>query len=266
MSETVPATIGVASLNVLLDKTRSGLERDDPAFIEPQIERVDSLGDTLRSLPISPDVVMLQEVHVTDEHHAGEEMAAKLGVGQGFWFNHNTSKRKGEYIGVCGELVAAAHPIDLGHDKLAVLTEIEGVAFIGVHLRRTPNPLIKMAQMRTLLKETDCFDKRVIVGDANARPESETRKILQEAGALSVPLVVNGKHPGTWPTDSYRNIMLKRRYQQFIRRKFSLDMFEVIGFEPGEIVQFGVVETPKSDHFTLYGEVAPRGTTSRAER
>jgi len=251
-----PPTIGIASLNVLLDKTRSGLPRTDPHFVEPQFERIDSLSQTLGSLPISPDVVMLQEVQVTKDFHAGEQIAQRLGVGEGFWFNHNTSKRKGEFIGVCGKLVVAAEAIEIGYDKLAVITEIDDIAFIVTHLRRTYDRRIKATQMRSLLEQTEQYEKRVIVGDANADPHSEARKILRHAGAQSTYLMQTGRYPGTWPTSNYRDVMLKRHQQQIIRKPLSIDMLEVIGFERDDVLAAGRVDTPKSDHYAMYAELA----------
>jgi len=248
-------SIGVASLNVLLDYTRSTHDRSHSEFIEPQDERVDSLCRTLGTLPVSLDVVMLQEVQTTDEFHGGHEITRRLGLSDGFWFNHNTSKRGGEHIGVCGNLVEWAEAIDIGFDKSAVVTEIAGIAFIGTHLRRTYNPAIKAFQMRSLLDQTAHYKKRVILGDGNGGPRSEARRIVRQAGGRSVYLMKNGKYPATWPTPNYRGIFLPHRYQQHVAGSLSIDMFEVIGFEEEEIGIVGTVDTKKADHYTLFGEI-----------
>jgi endonuclease/exonuclease/phosphatase family metal-dependent hydrolase len=250
------ATIGVISQNVLLDHTRSSHDANHPEYIEPQRMRIHSIGETLAALPISPDVVMLQEVQVTRRFHGGEAIAQKLGVDSGFWFPHNTSKRQEEYIGVCGKLVTHAESIQLDFDKLAVITQIAGIAFIGIHLRRTVDPYIKAKQMRDLLDQTSHLPKRVILGDANARPGSEARRLSREAGGKSVYLSKHGAYPATWPTTNYRDVLVKPWQRRFINGGVSIDLFDTIGLEDDEIVRAGTpVDITKADHYTLWGEV-----------
>jgi endonuclease/exonuclease/phosphatase family metal-dependent hydrolase len=258
MSEALPATIGVMSQNLLLDKTRSGYNEDDPRYIEPQSKRVDSIAQTMGSVGVAPDIVALQEVHVTSKSHSGERIAEHLGVERQFWYNHNTQSRSQEYIGVCGHQVESAESFDVGDDRLAILAMVRGIGFIIIHNRFTFNPLVKASQMSRALKETEHIKKRVVLGDANDSPISMSWDVLRKAGFKSGYVMKNGYNPITYPTPNYRNIMFAGPRWPLRYRSYTIDVFHLAGFEPSEINHIGTEETKKSDHFLLHGELAPK--------
>ncbi len=262
LQNTATESIGVTSLNVLYDKTRT-----ESGLIEPQHERIDSIARTLGSLPVAHDVVLLQEVHVTADHHNGERLADTLQLENRYWFPHN---RKGEYLGVCGNKVEAAEDFDIGDRRRAFVAWVGDIAFVGIHHRSgIQNGQLRAEQMNIVLDVINQLgaDKVVIGGDANDIARSKSRQLLTDAGFTSVykaqrkvPLVPN-KLPATFPTENYRDILLSPQQRRLLPRGVSIDILETRGFARNEIKQAGTVMTEKSDHWTLYTELETKGVT-----
>lgn len=257
-------TLGVASLNAMIDKTRSDPKMiNHPEYIEPQYMRVESLAGTLGSLPVPLGVVMLQELHITPKHHNGEYLRESLGLKQGFWFEHNTDSRKNEYLGVMGDDIEYAYAIDVGGDRRAVVAKVGEVILVNMHNRSGEGRAkIRAGQTQRALNEVRRFGKVILTGDSNSHSREIAREMIRQEGYSSVhrmrgPLPgVPGVLPATFPTDNYRNIRLTRGQSRVLRTGLALDIMEVKGFTRREIIQAGVVMTEKSDHKTVYTEVA----------
>lgn len=252
MSEFSEPEIGVVSLNLLLNKT---LTRE--GVIEPQHERIKSLAHTIGSLPVSLDVVMVQELHITDKHHNGELLQEQLGLQQGYWFGHNENSRKNEFLGVLGNAIEAAESIDVGDNRKAVIAHMGGVAFVGIHhrsgLRKGP---VRLEQMQSVMQQVSDFDKVVVMGDSNDYPASRSRRILREYGFTSVFRALGGPNPPTFPTPDYRDIMLTKSQKRIVPRGISIDIIETRGFERDQILAAGVQAADKSDHYALHARLA----------
>lgn len=260
-------TIGVASLNILYDKRRT-----EKGLVEPQHQRIESLAQTIGSLPLSRlSIVMLQEVHVTDEHHNGQHLAELLEFepDEQHWFPHN---RKGEHLGVLGRNIDEAYGFDIGDKRIAAAAIMGKIAFINLHHRSgRSNGHLRTEQMGRVMEEVDVLDARgitkiVLAGDTNDHPLHDSRLMLARAGFTSV-YKMNGWRsyipgpsilPTTFPTKNYREILLTPQQRRAVPFGIPLDILEVRGFEKREVVQTGVEMTKKSDHKTLYAELAPK--------
>lgn len=257
-------TLGVASLNAMIDKTRSDPNMiNHPEYIEPQYMRVESLAGTLESLPMQLGVVMLQELHITPRHHNGEYLRESLGLKQGFWFEHNTDSRKNEYLGVMGNDIEYAYEIDVGDDRKAIIVKVGEVILVNMHNRSGQGKAeIRAGETQRVLDEVGPFEKVMLTGDSNSHSREKSRQMIRDAGFNSVyrmrgPLPgLPGVLPATFPTDNYRDIRLTPRQSRVLRTGLALDIMEVKGFTRREIIQAGVVMTEKSDHKTTYTEVA----------
>lgn len=256
-------TIGVASLNMLLDKTRSAYTIDHPEYIEPQYQRVESLARTLGSLPVALNVVMLQELHITTKHHNGEYLQEALGLEQGFWFNHNTNSRKNEYLGVMGDTIDDVYEFNIGDNRKAVVAVVKETAFVNIHHRSGRlKTEIRVAQTQRVLDEVAPFKKAVIIGDSNSHSKELPRKMLSEAGFTSAYRMkgvlpgIPGMLPTTFPTNNYNRLRLSNNHIKIPGAGLSLDVIELRGFERRDVIRAGTVMTQKSDHKTMYGELA----------
>lgn len=267
-SSTGVETIGLASLNLLLDKTKSNLDKSHKRYVEPQHERIDSLARTLGALPISLDVVMLQELHIEWFNNNAKRLTKNLDVGKIHYFNHNSKRRRGEYIAVCGKKVEHAYSIRIGDDRKALIAVVGDTAFAGVHNRSgVKNGHVRVDQTRRILNELRHYKRAGFIGDTNARPGSRARNLLVDEGYSSVytmkqPADQKPDFPNTFPTDNYRTITLPSwvplehlENTALLPHAMSIDTIEVRGFEPQEVLQAGTVMTKKSDHKTLFAEL-----------
>jgi len=268
MSGASPETIGIASLNLLLDKTfSSDSKKGQPNYIEPQHERIDSLSRTLGSLPIPLDVVMLQEVQINREFNNGERLMENLGIEKGFWVQHNQRRddvgRSDEYLGVIGDAIGYVEAFDVGDYRKALLTIVGGIAMIGIHHRsRYENRDIRTQQMKAVLDRIRDFDKAIILGDSNELPMFKSRRMLSDEGFRSVYKMKRRKRalplPATYPTENYRNIRFSPAQRKTAPRGVSLDIIELRGFKPSEVVNAGVRIPEKSDHKAVFAKLAPK--------
>lgn len=195
----------VIAWNILLDKART---RD--GLVRPQADRIDLQADTLKQTELDLDVVAILEAEQTEAGHNGEKLARRLGYTASHWTPHN---RKNEYIGMFGGLVDGTEPVDIGHRKKAVLTHVGSVAVVGVHLRRERWGGKRAEQMGSLLEHIDQYDQAVVMGDLNAIPIEKAPRILRAHGFQSVYRRLGKRRPPTWPTDTYRGVMLNPWYQ-----------------------------------------------------
>lgn len=266
MPEAHPETIGMASLNLLIDKTRSTLPENNSQHVEHQYQRIDSLSRALGSLPISLDVVMLQEVHITKRYNNGEQLMENLGIDKGFWVQHNELSRKDEYLGVIGHAVDSVEAFDVGDNRKALLTMVGGIALVGIHNRSglKQNRHIRVEQTKKILDRISEFDKAVIIGDSNELPWQEPRLMLSDAGFTSVykmrRKLLPAKAPlrATFPTRRYRKIMLTPAQLNAFPVGAAIDLIDLRGFERSEVIKAGVRTNKKSDHKTLYAKLAPK--------
>lgn len=250
------ASLGIVSLNTLYDETRT-----NSGLILPQHKRIESLAHTITSLPLSPDVLMLQEVHVTPQHHNGEKLAELLGFEQQYWYQHN---RQQEHLGVCGNNIDAVYDFEIGDNRKAVVALLGNVALINIHLRSGPKKeYLRVPQMQRIVEEADQlgFEKTIVTGDSNSLSRSPSRNVLRDAGFVSAYRTQNilpfvpGMLPSTYPTPNYRNIMLTPRQRLMFPRGFVLDVIELRGFDKNDVLQAGTRATAASDHRTLFAEL-----------
>ena len=253
MRETAPLVapneFSVITWNILLDKTRT-----KQGLMASQAQRLDSQIETLSNLGVNLDVVTLQEVEKTKDCHSGEITAQVLGFRDSFWFEHNTSKRKGEHIGMFGNLVSAAESLDLKYDKKAVITRVGEVAIVGIHHRKEFWGQKRTWQMLEVVDAVKDIDQVVIMGDSNALFFEESRFLLRQNGFRSAFTLAGQRRPMTHPTTQYKDIIQKPWHNAIFPRGKSLDIIEVRGMD---VKCTGTFEGD-SDHVGEYAVVASR--------
>lgn len=246
MTSQEAATLTVVSWNILLDKTRT-----KQGLIKPQSERLVSQIDTLVGLPVPLDVVTIQEVEKTHETHHGEQMSRALGYTAGHWAEHNTTKRRGEHIGMFGRFVDDVDFVSVGHDKLAVLTCVSGIAIAGIHHRNERVGPKRTHQMAALLEYMEPYDRAIIAGDTNALSFEKSRRMVGRAGYRSAFRLAGQVRPATFPTPAYRDIMYGRTGSSLFRRAVSIDDIYLKGLG----VHDAGVFVGDSDHYGLWATI-----------
>lgn len=253
MAENVPMdtrsdVLNIVSWNILLDKTRT-----KKGIVVSQASRLSSQTETLRSLDIwELDVVMLEEVEKTKKQHSGEVIARALGYHAGFWFEHNTSRRKGEHIGMFGDKVEHVEAFDLGHDKVGVLTMIGDIAIVGFHFRKEHMGPQRANQASAVLERVDGMKHVVLTGDANALAIEKARRQLHSAGFQSAFHELGRPNPKTHPTPAYRKIFYAPIHRPFLPRGTSSDLIYVRGMDVHDAGRF----LGDSDHYGLWARVS----------
>jgi hypothetical protein len=256
-------TLGVASLNMLLDKTRSEkLLEEDPQYVEPQHLRIESLAQTLGSLPVSLDVVLLQEAHITKEHNNVEDLADLLGLKYRYYFPHN---RQGEHLAIIGNKVDRAEAFSIGDNRIAVEAWIGDIACYNMHNRAgSKNIWLREGQMGvTVDRANKSGAMRMIAGgDTNDIYLAPSRGLLRNSGFTPVHRLkgpipyLPGRMPPTYPTTNYREIMWSSKKKKALPFGVAIDIIDVRGFSRRDVLKVGTVMTEKSDHRTLYAELA----------
>ena len=221
------------SWNILYDKGR-----EERGIIVPQHDRVVSQAKTLMEIGIDLDVVILQEVW----GHNGDQIASLTGNEPGIWEQHN---RKNEHIGTFGQKVQSAEFYDIGHNKKTVVTHIGGLAVFGLHFVARPKRYFdRVEQSKMLCEIVDQEDEAVIVGDFNGPRLEAARRMLARRGFRSAFFEAGSKERMIYPTDQYRDIILKPRQQRILGSRVSIDDILVRGVS---VVDAGVFEGA-SDH------------------
>lgn len=205
--------INVLTQNVLLDKTLTGNGK-----ILPQHQRIDSIIATLANYPASLDVVGIQEAHKEEGWHNGEYLANACGYGPGEWYEHNAPQanpkrgRRGEYMGMFGALVEHVEPIDIGDERLALLTSINGIAYVNYHLRSGKSrwaQAVRQQQAERIIAAIADFEDAVIFGDGN-EPNipwiSRARSVFGHEGFESVFATTGATQVKTFPSKPYSRI------------------------------------------------------------
>lgn len=248
-------TFNVVTWNVLLDKTKTKAR-----LIAPQSARLDSQINTLLELDLDTiDVAMIQEAEKvtetreTEEIHCGEEMARALGYHAGFWFEHNTSRRGGDHIGVFGAQVYDAEKFALPHDKLAVITMIGETAVVGIHFRKERIGPMRIDQAEALIERMEGMEHVVLVGDPNALAIQKPRRLLHQAGFESAFHLIGQRNPKTHPTPEYRKIFYPPIHRPLLPRGTASDIIYVRGMEVHNAFRFH----GDSDHYGLAAQVSP---------
>ena len=218
MSETPsiapPDMLTVVAWNILLDKTRTR-----QGIITPQHQRINSLTATLVESGVAPDVVAIMEAE-NAKGHGGERIARALGFEAGFWYEHN---RKNEHIGMFGDQVDTAESIELGYNKLAVMTMVGEVAVVGLHLKCEHWGPKRAEQLERVLAHLDGHESAIVMGDLNALPLEKAPRMLRKDGFESVYRQLGQKRPMTWPAPTYRDIMLTPWQQRLLPRGVNCD-------------------------------------------
>lgn len=255
---TYPNHFNAITWNVLLDKTKTKAR-----LIAPQASRLDSQINTLAELDLDTiDVAMIQEAEKvketseTEEIHCGEEMARALGFHAGFWFEHNTSRRSGDHIGVFGGQVYDAEKIVLPHDKLAVITMIGETAVIGIHFRKEHIGPMRTDQAEVLIERMEGMEHVVLMGDPNALAMQKPRRLLHQAGFESAFHLVGQRNPKTHPTPEYRKIFYPPIHRPLLPKGTASDIIYVRGMNVHKAFRFH----GDSDHYGLAAEVSPQLT------
>lgn len=244
-SHPIRNNFNVVTWNILLDKTRT-----KEGLIKPQSKRLPSQVETLRNLDKDLDVVAIQEAHVTLQQHNGEELARRLGFDAGFWKEHNTSKRRGDYIGMFGAMVEDAEFFDLPHDKQGVLTHVGKVAVAGYHFRNESIGPMRTDQARAMIERLECEAQAVVMGDGNFVPQEKPHKLLLNAGFESVFTLIGDKQPTTWPTRAYHPVF----YPKGLRRVLPGFRYDNI-YARGVTVRGAGTFVGDSDHNGLWANI-----------
>ena len=206
-------TVNVLTQNVMLDKTLENAER-----ILPQALRIGSLAATLSQFAGSLDVVGIQEVHKFENLHCGEALAESTGYGPGYWHEHNQPQenpkrgRKGEYMGMFGAMVEHVEVIELSDERKALMTVIDGVAYITYHLRagiKKQARLVRAKEAQEIVEALESFEDAVLIGDPN-EPNiprvAWARQVFAHAEFTSALDLAGNGSVKTFPTAEYQRI------------------------------------------------------------
>ena len=267
--------ITVVSQNILLDKTR-----EENGETLPQNERIASIARAILSLPYRPDIIGIQEAHITGEIDNGADLAALCGYDPGVWENHNLKAnppkgkegRKHEYIGLFGPAIGETTAIDLGDNRKALMTEIGGIAFATLHFRagmkgslvdrlkhsrNPPETLInsfedRLENANNLIDALSGYDDAVVFGDFNEPHTPRMRRLalgrdaLAAVGYRSAFHLLDQQSPHTFPTPSYRKL-----YQR--RTRWAIDDILIRG-ERARPLEAGTIEYPRQH--ARFGELS----------
>jgi endonuclease/exonuclease/phosphatase family metal-dependent hydrolase len=263
--------LNIVSQNVYLDYTRT-----KKRLILPQDARIGSIAATFERFSETIDVAGVQEAHLSKRQHNGMMLANRIGYGDGYWFEHNNKMnpdsrtgRPNEYIGLFGAKVGHAEPIDIGDNRLAVMTVIDGIAFVNQHLRAGRKARhARHDQAGRILDAIDGYDDAVVFGDLNEPPVryvAKARDEYQRAGFVSVFDLTMQPHPITFPVPGYgathsRHPVTERRTHV---RPMSLDDMLVRGPRIkvlGAGVLERVIEPPDTDEHAFDGVVPYEGS------
>lgn len=248
LSETQGDVLTVVSWNILLDYTRSKHTVESPQLIAHQKDRVPGQIETLRQLGVPLDIVSLQEV----EGGHGERIATALGYDKGTWFNHNTSRRRNEHIGMFGARVSDVESVETRHDKVAVLTRVGRLAVLGVHNRHEIIGPMRTQQTADFLAALCTEESAVIMGDINAVGWQRPHALIRKAGFESVFALLNQPEPKTHPVESYRSIFYSGVKSLVIPRGTASDRIYVKGCN---VLDAGVFESDTSDHRGVWATI-----------
>jgi hypothetical protein len=200
--------------NTLLDykRTDAGIIWSQAARLPSQIATLEKLRDELGT---ELDAVALQEVHKTAQQHNGVRMAEVLGYGTGYGFEHNKKPfpgsktgRPDEYMWLFGARIDHAEPIDLGDNRLAILSHIGKTTLVNIHPRAgIINGDLQLEQVGVALRRVDGCPFAAFVGDFNQRLGRKARRAIEAEEFKSVFTLTDQPHPGIYPTPAYREIM-----------------------------------------------------------
>lgn len=169
----------------------------------------------LQAFEVSLDYVGVQEAAVEHGMNNGVELARALGFDTSYFIQHNQPVkhrpgigRRNEFIGAFGQRVDNAEPLELGHNRRAIVTRIGSLAVINTHFRASRQYAdVRIAHAERLIEQTETFNDVVITLDANERSGEPARSLLEEAGYRSVFALLDRRRPATFPVKSYRSEM-----------------------------------------------------------
>lgn len=233
--------INLITWNILLDETRT-----DNGIVEAQDKRIESQAKTLMELGVDLNVVVLQEA----EKRNGHKIAELTGHEPGFWEQH---KRQRERIGMFGGMVEGAEFYPIGDDKKVVITHIGGLAILGLHLSPRPKRWrMRMREMQQVCELIDGEEEVAVVGDFNGPWWEPARLMLASRGLRSAFTQLGEKHPPTYPTENYRDIMWTPRQQRILPHQVAVDGIQLRGVRA---VDAGTFEGD-SDHYGVHATLA----------
>lgn len=212
--------IGVTVWNILYD-------HGDFFGVGPQIKRTGSHVRTLRELPVPLDIVGLVEVeHSTEDGHLGEYIAEHTVGGEGIWAEHS---RPNEHIGLFGRSITQAKVHGLDGNRKMIVSNVSGIDVALVHLTfGLRGDKLRKRQTEQVIDVLANSDRTIIMGDFNSASWQKSRKLLEEAGFISVFSALGRRRPPTIVAPGYRK-NLPLRYQIATRPGFSPDDIYVRG-------------------------------------
>lgn len=233
-------TLKIATWNILLDNTGSG--------VKPQSERLDSFAKAINAQDGKMDAMLICEAEQTKDGNNGHILAKKTGhKNTAKWHQHNDNY---EYISFFGEKVDKVTSIPLDCGRVAVITVIDGIALIGVHLTyRLLGTQIRTNQISKVIEVADQYDKAIILGDFNSLVWQRPRRLIEQAGFDSAFRQIGKIHPITSPMKDYKKYV-KKWQRPFVQIGFSVDDFYLKGLKAikidtmhGETDHLGLVAT-----------------------
>lgn len=221
----------------------------DKPLIPSQKSRLDNITSTVKSLG-SLDAICLSEVQgYEDGTNNGERIAQEIGYDTGEWsLNH----REGEHIGVFGPGPLNTEFIDVGDNRTATMTRINGIVIIGVHLtfnlKGSKLRLSQLNRVLELVKDEPCV---VVMGDFNSLVVQSPRRALVRAGFTSALSKGRLVRPVTNPAPGFRKYYSKWWHKVVVGRGLSPDDIYVKGLE----IVSGNVFSGQSDHCGVTAEL-----------
>lgn len=198
MTETPRDEIGVVGWNILYDNGNIW-------GAAPQANRLQSIVDTLSGLAVPLDVVGLVEVEDSEEFgHSGHQVARALSGMDGYWVANN---RHSEYIGLFGAVTEPAVR-DIYDGRRMMITNAYGITFALLHTTFDPRgDIIRCRQVEQALSALEDQDRVVLLGDFNSLPVQKSRRLIHNAGFVSVFSALGRKRPSTVITEKYRKFL-----------------------------------------------------------
>lgn len=236
----------VASWNILFDTFP-----DTKA--KPQSQRIKNLTSTLQALP-SLDILGLYEVEATDVKDCGQEVTTKLGM------RHATRAVQGRpnegILLTARTRLQNVRTITLDPDhaaREAIIAEYGDITVVALHLiAQVTKGRWRTRQIKRLLKEIGAADKVIIMGDFNCLPSQKPRRLLETNGFNSVMKELELHKTGTFPTEPYKEISVRRPIQRrLIPNGLAIDD---IYFKNLKLVNGGMFEGD-SDHYGLWADL-----------
>lgn len=204
--------LSVASANLLIETNTA---KDRHMRVEPQHARTSRHIDSFRAIetrlnrPI--DMLGMQELQITDDHHNGDTIRSAMNMPFGAYAAHSR-KPAGEHIGIVGRRPDSHDFITLGKNRKAPIVRLGEVCVMFVHMSYT-DTVRRKHEYETLLEFAAEEENLILGGDFNEEALFfSSRYKLGQVGLRSAFVLDKHHRPLTLPAPGYGQLRpLSRR-------------------------------------------------------